>query len=386
MKRMSCLMVLFILSLAAFMPANALPAFARREGVSCQMCHFRVPEIAEDGRAYLLRGLREVPPSTTTGAEAPTVPAPALPLGMPLEINWANYMTVMGDSAVIAAKGEQLAFDAGGVDLWAAGPLDPHWSVSVDAAFDTEGGGVDIEQAYGQYITKWSNQFGSLRFGQSLPFAILVNQGGPVLMPLSAPVILEAEADTGTGWTPTTPLRTVEVGAVNLSRGDVYIGVAQPHLDTDAEPHTDIYATADYLIGQTNDLITLYGYFGKASLEEEESFHRIGAFVNLYFTDSKAVLGYLRGSDDTVEGPALDNSGYFLLLEHLLSESLSAYARYDHFQRDLFDDGTESTNGPTMGIHWWAQSQVWVVTEAQFLHVMGEPAGQTLTLGVTWAF
>ena len=50
------LLVSTILCLDA-LPAAALPAFARREGVKCQMCHFRVPELNEDGRAYLLRGV-----------------------------------------------------------------------------------------------------------------------------------------------------------------------------------------------------------------------------------------------------------------------------------------------------------------------------------------
>src|SRR5205814_405977 len=38
--------------------ARAVPAFARQEGVTCQTCHFRPPELNAEGRAYLLRGLR----------------------------------------------------------------------------------------------------------------------------------------------------------------------------------------------------------------------------------------------------------------------------------------------------------------------------------------
>jgi len=392
MRRLIFPALLLLLGFAAYQPAYALPAFARREGVSCQMCHFRMPEFNEDGRAYLLRGLREIAPSVTAGTAAPAVPAPKVALGMPLDINWANYLTVMGEHSITAARRENLAFSAGGVDVWAAGPIDPHWTGLADIAFDIEEGGVGLDQAYGQYITNWSDRFGSARFGQSLPFAILINQGGPVNMPISSPVVLGAEADTGTGWTPTTPLRMVELGAVDLARGDIYLGAAQPHLDVaPAEPHTDLFLSADYLIGKSNNLISLYGYFGKASLEGgDESFHRIGVFSDLYLTknlpNSKVVLGYVQGSDDTVDGPTLDDSGYFLLLEHLLSESWAAYARYDHFNRDLLEGGTETTNGPTLGVTWWAQSQIRLTTEAQLQKVTGSEQERTLTVDLLWLF
>lgn len=398
MKRLIVLAILFLLGLAANQPVKALPAFARREGVACQMCHLRMPEVNEDGRAYLLRGLREEPMSQSSEAmpagsmpggamPAGSMPTPEPTLGEPLALQWEKYLSIMGEHALTAARGENLDFDAGGVDVWAAGPLDAHWTVSLDAAFDIEEGGVDIEQAYGQYITKWSDRFGSARFGQSLPFAILINQGGPVLMPLSTPVVLEAEADTGTGWTPATPLRFVEFGAVNLAQGDVFLGAAQPHLESEAERHTDIYASVDYLFGKTNDLVTLYGYFGKASLDGGEApFHRIGLFSNLYFDRSKAVLGYLQGSDETVDGLTLDNSGYFLLLEYLLSDRWATYARYDHFNRDLAAGGSETTRGPTAGITWWAHTQIRLSSEAQFLKTTGSPEERVLTVGVLWIF
>ncbi len=60
-----------VLGLLLIEPAQAIPAFARREGVKCQMCHFRVPELNEDGHAYLRRGLREKAPGAMSGMEEP---------------------------------------------------------------------------------------------------------------------------------------------------------------------------------------------------------------------------------------------------------------------------------------------------------------------------
>ena len=50
------LLILTVSSLLQFRSSQAVPAFARREGVKCQMCHFRLPELNEDGHSYIRRG------------------------------------------------------------------------------------------------------------------------------------------------------------------------------------------------------------------------------------------------------------------------------------------------------------------------------------------
>ncbi len=55
-----CLLLLVVgASLLQVRTSQAVPAFARRESAKCQMCHFRLPELNEDGHSYIRRGLRE---------------------------------------------------------------------------------------------------------------------------------------------------------------------------------------------------------------------------------------------------------------------------------------------------------------------------------------
>lgn len=413
MSRLSSGLLLIACLLIGWAPriAQAVPAFARREGVSCQMCHFRVPELNEDGHAYLRRGLREEPggmaempamPAGTTmpmPTTPPTQPAAATPrpLGEPLPLRWADYLTVMGHHMVMAERGKRVMIDAGVLDLWIGGPLDQRWSALANPSFDIEAGGSGVEQAYGQYITHWDTRFGSARFGQLLPFAILFNQGGPS-MPLSTPVVLETSADTGNPWSPTSNIRGVEVGAVNLARGSLYLGLGQPHVEEDdvgaaqpvdaGERHLDLYASGEYLFGKTGNSLTAYGYWGNATLPtgDDGRFHRFGAFANVFAARSKFVAGYLQGSDGTGTGVTLDNAGYFVLAEHLLSERWAAYARYDHFRQDLVAGGARTIQGPTLGITWWAQTQIRLTTEAQFLQTTGEPTDRKLTTEFMWVF
>ena len=341
-----------------------------------------------------MAGMRDKPSKTP-------VAATSRPLGQPLPLDWADYLTVMGHHQFIAQTGERATFDAGGIDVFAAGPLDRNWSGLANPVFDTQNGGASVDQAYGQFISHWSDRFQSARFGQTLPFAILLNQGGPS-MTLSTPVVLAMSADTGTSWTPATLMRGLEIGAVNLPRWNVYLGAGQPHLEappTGSERNTDVYASTEYLLGQNGNSVTLYGYSGRARLPEsaaDRNFHRIGVFVNAYWPRSteaagmdyapktKAVLGYLAGRDKDDNNDSLKSSGYFLLGEHLLSDRLAAYARYDHARQDLTAGGSQTTRGPALGASWWAQTQVRFTVEAQLLKTTGQRDNKVLMTEFMW--
>ncbi|HEY3375909.1 MAG TPA: hypothetical protein VGL77_00310 [Armatimonadota bacterium] len=396
-------LLLFVILIANQTTVYAIPAFARREGMSCQMCHFRPPELNEDGRAYLRRGLREEPPGAQSAMDMPAnqmpmggtptkapVAATPRPLGEPLPFQWADYLSVIGHHMYTLQQGQRPQFDAGIIDVWVAGPLDRHWSGLANPSFNIEDGGSSVDQAYGQAITRWNSRFGSARFGQLLPFAILLNQGGPS-MPLSTPLILSTPADTGTVWSPTTLVRGVEVGAINLPRWNAYLGVGQPHLEgaPDLERHTDLYASAEYLIDPRGNSITAYGYWGTASFfpgNTQENFHRLGVFGNIFLPKTKIVAGYLQGADQLGTGQTLEDHGAFLQAEQLLSDRWAAYVRYDHLNRDLSAGGGQTMQGPTLGVSWWAQTQVRLTSEVQVLQVTGERQNRVFTTEFMWAF
>jgi len=364
------------------------------------MCHFRIPELNDDGHAYLRRGLREEPGggmgkmgAMGTGQEPKTpVAAESRPLGQPLTLQWADYLTVMGHHTFIAEKDARATFDAGGIDIWAAGPFNKQWSALANPSFDIENGGSSVDQAYGQYISHWDTQFVSGRAGQLLPFSILFNQGGPS-MPLSTPLILSTSPDTGTSWTPATLVRGLETGGINLPKWNVYMGVGQPHLETTLPGdvrHTDVYGSGEWLFGTSGNSLTIYGYSGKAFLSPSapgQSFHRIGLFGNGYFgKKTKAVLGYMTGSDKDVNNLSLDNSGYFALGEQLLSDHWATYARYDWFKQDLSAGGSRTTEGPALGVSWWAATEIRLTLETQFLKRSGESRDQMLSTELLWVF
>lgn len=400
--------------------ADAVPAFARREGVPCQMCHFRPPELNADGWAYLRRGLREEPPdkggeamgggAMGGGAMAATgVPAAATPrpLGEALPLQWANYLSIMGHHLYVLQRGERPTFDAGVLDLWVGGPLNRHLSGLANPSFDIQNGGSDVGQGYGQYITHWGPRFGSARLGQVLPFAILLNGGDPQ-MALSTPVMLATPGGSGSNWTPDSFVRGLELGYVEIGRWNLYGGVGQPDIQAGDPPfggrsrrlrqgqaadppekHTDYYASADYLFTPEGDSVTLFGYWGSAWLSDaapSRSFHRIGAFGNVYLPQIKLTGGYLTGTDEAADGRNLDAPGFFLQAEGLISDRWAAYGRYDWFRRDLAAGGSQRISGPTAGVTWWAETQVRLTLEGQLLSVTGSPQQRTLMSEFYWIF
>lgn len=381
-----------IACILAARPVHSVPAFARRTGQQCQMCHFRAPELNVDGHNFLLRGLREEPPQKPAddGQPADT----SQPLGVPLSLNWADYLSIVGHHGFFAQTGERSQFDAGAIDLWVAGPINPHWSALVNPSFDIENGGADVDSGYGQYVSRWSNKFGSAELGQKLPYAIELDQGGPSLT-LSTPLVLSTPADTGNTWTPTSFLRGIEAGGVGIQTWNVYFNAGNPRLEDSQtsqvgfENNIDLSASAEWFPGFLDSSITAYGYWGHAWLSPDATrnpFHRVGGFFNIYGPQTKGTLGYLAGSDRSINGGDLDTSGGFALVEQLVNDQWSAYLRYDWFRQDLDDGDSRRISGPTVGTSYWAATQLWLTMELQWVNTSDERPTNLFATQLTWAF
>ena len=407
-----CLTLLLLaaaLSILSVGTSQALPAFARREGVKCQMCHLRLPELNEDGHSYIRRGLREEPAmGATMGAtmggggampgmamgsgDAAKPPAASSDhaLGEALPLEWQNYLTLMGHHMLSAHRHAKTDLQEGGVDLWAGGPLDTHWSALANLAIDIPSGALDVEQAYAQYNTSWTPRFQSVRVGQLLPLAILFNGGG-VAMPLSAPLVLEMPSSERNPWTPTTLIRGVELGAVDLPHWNAYVGAGQPRIESadGITPHTDVYASAEVLIGKQGDAVSAFGYKGSAIAVPGQpalDFQRAMVFANAYGPREKAVLGLLWGTDSPEGEKHLGISGGFLLGEYLFTDRWAGYARYDRSRREVAGADPEVTDGPTFGVSCWAQTHVRITLETRFLKAPAGSDDRSLMAEFLWVF
>ena len=324
-----------------------------------------------------------------------------------------RYFSVMGYHMLILQRGHQPKLNAGVAHLRIAGPFGPRLSGRASPWFDIQDGGADVGQAWVHSNTRRPAQFGSGRFGRLIPFAIFSNQGGPQ-MSMTQPLVLATAADTGTAWTPGSPLRGLELGFVARPGWSVYLGAGEARLEggntttrsmrlyatpewkrwhagnlASGNRQTGLYASADYLWGPSGNSVTLYGYWGRATLPVSAArggLHRVGAFANFYLPQTKMVAGYLTGKDTAAGGRSLEMPGFFMLAERLLTDRWAVYGRYDGLRRGLDAGGSQQITGPTLGVSWWVQTQMRLTLEGQVLNTSAQPQDRRLVTGLFWNF
>jgi hypothetical protein len=92
------------------------------------------------------------------------------------------------------------------------------------------------------------------------------------------------------------------------------------------------------------------------------------------------------GKDSPDVGDSLDSSGGFLLGEYLLAERWAGYARYDYAKRDVPASDSETEDGPTVGVTFWAQTQIRLTLESQFLKTTGTSRDGSAVAELLWVF
>ena len=164
----------------------------------------------------------------------------------------------------------------------------------------------------------------------------------------------------------------------------------QPQIDDlVGSRHTDVYASAECLIGGNGNAVSVFGYKGEIAASAEQpslDYERAVLFANVYGAKAKGVLGLLWGRDKPVGDQSLDIKGGFILGEALLAERWAGYARYDYAKREAPVGDAEITDGPTIGVSFWAQTQVRLTLESQFLKSTGTSRDRSAIAELLWVF
>jgi len=132
-----------------------------------------------------------------------------------------------------------------------------------------------------------------------------------------------------------------------------------------------------------------FGYRGEIAASPGQpsiDYQRVALFANAYGPRTKGVLGLLWGRDRPAGDKSLGTSGGFLLGEVLLAERWAGYARYDYANREAPVGDAETTDGPTIGVSFWAQTQVRLTLESQFLKSTGTSRDRSAIAELMWAF
>ena len=121
------------------------------------------------------------------------------------------------------------------------------------------------------------------------------------------------------------------------------------------------------------------------------SFVLVGlAFVSLAYTGAaQAVPAFARREGVTCQKchfRPLSTPGFYILAGRLLSDRWAAYGRYVWLRRELVAGGSQHIAGPTLGVSWWAQTEVRLTLEGQLLSTTGSPQSRALMSELLWIF
>jgi len=377
-----------VLILGAVVPqsAKSIPAFARKEGVACAVCHTTVPHLNEYGFNYRKAGFRD---PGDIGKELP-------------EFNFADVF-----SARVQARYDVKHRDFGNnnttttnqlqlheITLYpASGSFGKHYGSLFEMSFAGEDF-VELENAYLRYVWGTEDAFWSARLGLFHPFEGYGGSDRP--FSLSRPLFQGATSNNGMGSTFFKMWGFDQAGAelayvkgrtsasVTLFNG-IFVAndegafkafpASGGHLTKKAgftnDDSKDVQLFLNQIIDENGSGVSLYYYFGQSDLPAtnnpaafspgsafENDFHRVAGYGSYAFSPkAEAMGGFAWGQDHfipnsnlailntaEVTGDALDtfNSiGFFGEADFHPTDITTVGGRFDWFDPSSDVDNNE---------------------------------------------
>lgn len=347
MRRLTLALSTLILIAVTTQPSWAIPAFARKYGFTCGMCHIVWPRLNDFGQKFRANGY-QIP-----GQEALEKPIWQL-AGPPLALRtMAGYTS--DQFTPNGAEPETNQFQVNGLDVLAGGILGLNKGFFLAYLPQIEGGNGmepqtgETEQAnviFTHLAGTWLNvrvgrfegayvPFSQLRSITISPYEIYNFTGSPGVSAADTTGSLNAFAiaDTATG---------VQVSGWGRSPWHYYFGLVNGSRENGTnDAPSDIYLRGAYVIGQgfgqsTGQRIGATAYFGQARPVgggDREGFSRLGFDANLNYSPYNAELQFVSGRDNGAfnvfaPGTAYKFSGGFVQINRFEMES-AIFARYD---------------------------------------------------------
>ena len=345
--------------IALLAPAQlaAIPAWSRKLGVSCNMCHATPTlQLNQYGLEYLKKGHR---------AETFKVDAKDQTLENYFTLNFKGRLVNdqfdgarTGNSYTQRPK-TQLELHA--MSIYTGGELSERLSYFAEVYLSentgaTSGGNVTqgdaarkkLAEAYLQYnapLGKNEHNYLKIRAGEILPEVLHVFGVGARSAEQRAVVLNEALAGNTNTFRPFTRQQGLDA-AIITEKLDVTVGVvngsdASTTNSLDADRDKDIYATALFNLDSDASAVGVYRHNGKftnyatkqdytTAIQFKNEFNRTG-FLGRFIRDDWRLVGtYFMGEETTnAAGKLAKNSGFYALADWNFSEKVGTYVRFD---------------------------------------------------------
>ena len=350
MNRLRWLVVLAItgsIMMLCQSPSGAIPAFARKYGFNCGMCHVAWPRLNDFGQKYRMNGYR-IPGQENI--ERTVLDQPGIPLALRTQAGYTS-----DQFSPTGAETETNQFQINGLDVLSGGLLG--YNAGYFLAYlpqITGGSGVEpqdatMEQAnviFSGLRSTWLNArvgkfeaqyvpFSALRSITISPYEIYEFNASPGVSAAGTTGSLNSFSLAAT----TTGLELTGWGRSPLQYAFGFVNGSDSNTSSDSP--ADFYLRPVYVFGHgfgqtAGQRVGALAYFGKARPGVEvsrESFTRYGLDANLNFSEYNAEIQYIWGRDNGAfnvfaPGDKYKFSGGFVQLNRFAMES-AQFARFD---------------------------------------------------------
>ncbi|OGV97683.1 MAG: hypothetical protein A3I04_05015 [Nitrospinae bacterium RIFCSPLOWO2_02_FULL_39_110] len=366
---------------------NAITAWGRKYGVSCNVCHIAGYKLTYAGQQFLRHG-HQLPGAESKEANMSDY------FSITMKIRAWDKNTTVQQSGTADAITTKNSFEAHALSVYSGGPLDSgftyftemylHENERKNPAENYEATESDmgdwarskLAEAYLQYGYEKDDLYFTARAGRIMPWLIHLHGGGARLE-YSRPLPLTSTV----GDNPYRPFsRQFGVGA-GVGYGELFFeagvvngtGKYENTVEIGTDKAKDIYASLDYSIGDNGSMVGLYYYNGQYPLdlsyiqkdlttlkkaETADKFNQIGIMGQYVAEYGALIAAYFNGSDSytplngTSETTYKSQSYYAELQGYFNDGALSPYLRWEYFDPDTDKSDSSEKSGPVLGIHW----------------------------------
>lgn len=313
--------------------AQAIPAWSRRYGAPCGLCHqYPSLQLTGDGLDFLRRGHRMK--------------------GDGFDKDLTHLLSSHVEWQYEVKEEESTAFQEPDFHLHGGGALSSHFSAYVDANL-----GNDLEVAYLEYAAeRGDDAHFTARAGKITP-TLVRNYGNGLIASVSTPLIL---TNATLGDNPFTPARDsfgVDVGARwkgLFVQGGVLNGENTPG-QANVGNHKDVYGTAELNLKDGVSGIGVLYYRGGYDIGDPaagaalfDRYERVGAFGNLTRSRYRLAAAYLYGRDRVAGLPDRSLRGFYVQVEAHPDSWWLPFARFEEARTEVEESTTKTTKG-TLG-------------------------------------